>query len=111
MQLEEATPCLDGEVPRLSLEHRGCVAILEVETLVLVLQVVLDIKYGVFLQRQGLMEVAGSLTPIDGNLWVSRPVNNHDGIPIGLRTVGHEAFEVKLGNTMAGHNMVEVMPE
>ena len=47
---------LDGEVPRLSLEHRGCVAILEAETFVLVLQVVLDIEFGVFLQRLGLME-------------------------------------------------------
>jgi hypothetical protein len=56
-------PCLDGEVPHLHLEHRGCVAILEAETLVLVLQVMLDI---VFLQRLGPMEVAGSLTPIDG---------------------------------------------
>ena len=78
---------------------------------VLVLQVVHDIKFGEFLQKLGPMEVAGSFTPIDGNLWVSGPVNNPDGIPIGLRTIGHEAFEVRLGNTMAGHDMVEAMLE
>ena len=77
----------------------------------LVLQVVLDIEFGVFLQRLGPMEVAGSLTPIDGNLWISGPVDNPDGIPIGLGTVRHEAFEVGLGDSMASHDVVEVMPE
>ena len=104
-------PGLDGEVPRFRLEHRGCVAILQAETLVLVLQVMLDIELGVFLQRLGPMEVAGSLTPTNGNLWVSGPVSNPHGIPIGLGTVCHEAFEVGLGDSMAGHDVVEVMPE
>ena len=75
------------------------------------LQVVFDIEFGVFLQRLGPMEVESSLTPIDRNLWVSGLVNNPDGILIGLSTVGHEAFEVRLGNTMAGHDVVEVMSE
>ena len=42
---------LDGKIPCLSLEHRGCVVILEAETFVLVLQVVLYIEFGVFIQR------------------------------------------------------------
>ena len=77
----------------------------------LVVQVVLDIEFGVFLQRLGRMEVAGSLTPIDGNLWISGSVNNLDDIPIGLRTVGHETFEMRLGDAMASRDVVEVMLE
>ena len=57
------------------------------------------------------MDVAGSLTPIVGNHWISISVNNLQGIPIGLSIVCHEAFKVKLGNSMAGHDVVEVMPE
>jgi hypothetical protein len=41
-------PGLDRKLPHFRLKHRGCIAILEVETLVLVLQVVLDIEFGVF---------------------------------------------------------------
>jgi hypothetical protein len=68
--------------------------------LLLVLQVVFDIEFGVFLQKLGPMEVACSLTSIEGNLWVSGPVDNPHDIPIGLRTVRHEAFEVRLGDSM-----------
>jgi hypothetical protein len=57
------------------------------------------------------MEVAGSLASIDGNFRISRPVDNPDGIPIGLRTVSHESFEVRLGNSMPSHDVVEVVPE
>jgi hypothetical protein len=102
---------LDGEVPRFRLEHRRCVAILEAETLVLVLQVVLDIEFGVFFQRLDPMEVAGSLASIDGHLRISRPVDNPDDIPIGLRTVRHESFEMRLGNSMPSHDVVEVVPK
>jgi hypothetical protein len=78
---------------------------------VLVLQVVLNIELGVFLQRLGPMEVAGSLASIDVNLRISRPVDNSDGIPIGLSTVSHESFEVRLGNSMPSHDVIEVVPE
>jgi hypothetical protein len=46
--VQKSPPGFDGEVPRFRLKHRGCVTILEAETLVLVLQVVLDIEFGVF---------------------------------------------------------------
>jgi hypothetical protein len=52
------------------------------------------IELGVFLQRLGPMKVVGSLASIDGNLRISRPVDNPHGIPIGLGTVSHESFEV-----------------
>ena len=70
-----------------------------------------NLAHSVFLQRLGPMEVARSLTPIDGNLWVSGPVNNPHGIPIGLGTVCHEAYEVWMGDTVPGHDLVEVLPE
>jgi hypothetical protein len=54
--ISRSPPGLDSEVFRLRLEYRGCVAILEVETLMLVLQVMLDIEFGVFIQKLGLME-------------------------------------------------------
>jgi hypothetical protein len=57
------------------------------------------------------MEEAGSLASIDGNLRISRSVDNPHGIPIGLRTVSHESFEVRLGNFMSSHDMVEVVPK
>jgi hypothetical protein len=77
--------------------------------LVLVLQVVLDKELGMFLQRLGPMEVAGSFTSIDENLWISVPINNPHGIPIGFCIVRHEAFKVRFGDCMAGHDVVEVM--
>jgi hypothetical protein len=54
---------------------------------------VFDIEFGVFFQRLGPMEISCFLTPIDGNLWITGPVNNPHGVPI----VRHEAFEVGLG--------------
>jgi hypothetical protein len=107
--VRQSLTSLDGKVPRLCLQHRVCIAILKAETLVLVLQVVLDIEFGVFLQKLSPMKVACSLTPIDGNLWISGPINNPHGIPIGLCIVCHKAFEVRLGNSMASHDVVEVM--
>jgi hypothetical protein len=107
--VRRSPPGLDGEVPRLRFEHRRCVAILEEKTFKLVLQVVFGIEFGVFLQRLNPKELVGSLTPMDGNLWISGPVNNPHGIPIGLSTVGHEAFEVGLGDSMEGHEVVEIM--
>ena len=57
------------------------------------------------------MNVASSFTPIDRNLWISGPVNNPHGIPIGLCTVHHEVFEVRFGDSMAGNDVVDVMPK
>jgi hypothetical protein len=72
---------------------------------------VLDIELGVFLQRLGPMKVVDSLASIDGNFKIYRPVDNPDGIPIGLRTISHESFEVRLGNSMPSHDVVGIVPE
>ena len=67
----------------------------------------LDTKFGVFLQRLGPMEVAKSFTPIDGNLRIFGPVDNPHNIPIGLHTVRHQSSEMKFGDSMPSHDMVE----
>jgi hypothetical protein len=43
---------------------------------VLVLQIVLDIEFGVFFQRLGPMEVTGSLVPLDWNLGISGAIDD-----------------------------------
>jgi hypothetical protein len=44
--------------------------------LVLVLQVVLDIEFGVFFQRLGPMEVIGFFVPLDWNLGIFRAIDD-----------------------------------
>ena len=73
----------------------------------MVLQVVLDIEFGVFFQKLGPMELRRSLA----NLWIFGPIDNFDGIPIGLRIVFHESFEVRVENSMPSHDVVEVVLE
>ena len=107
----QSPPSLDGIVPRPRLKHRGCIAIQEAKTFVLVLQVVFDIEFGVFLQRLGPMEVADSLRPLMGTFGLTKTLKNADNIPIGLRTVCHETFEMKLENFMPSHDVFEVVLE
>ena len=48
---------------------------------------------------------------LDGNLRISGPVDNPHGIPIGLRIVRHESIEMRFGNSMPSHDVVEVVPK
>ena len=77
---------------------------------VLVLQVVFDLEW-LFFQRLDPMEVAGTLMSIGGKFCNSEPVDTPHNIPIGLRTICHKAFELRLGESMARHDVVEVMSE
>ena len=85
--------------------------ILEVEMFALVLQLVLDIEFGVFFQGQGLMKVAGFLVPFNWNLGIFGVVNDPRDVPIGLCIVCHEAFEMWLQGSTPSHDVVEVMLE
>ena len=57
------------------------------------------------------MEVASSLAPLDWNLRISVAIDDPHGVPIGLRIIRHEAFEMWLRDFMPSHDVVEVMPE
>jgi hypothetical protein len=56
------------------------------------------------------MELASSLAPLDQNLGISGANNDRYGVPIGLCTIRHEAFEMRLGDFIPSHDVVEVMP-
>jgi hypothetical protein len=42
--------------------------------------------------------------------WISTTINNSNGIPIGLRTIRHEAFEVGLLHAIFLHRFIEISP-
>jgi hypothetical protein len=52
-----------------------------------------------------------ALTTLHGNFGISRTIHNVNSVPIGLGTVGHEAYKVWMWDTVAGHDVVEVLPE
>jgi len=40
---------------------------------------------------------------------ISATIDNSNNVPIGLSVVGHESFEVWIGNTIIGHRLVYIM--
>jgi hypothetical protein len=48
---------------------------------------------------------------LDGNLGISGAIDDPYGVPNGLYTVRHEAFEVGFGDSIPIHDVVEVMLE
>jgi hypothetical protein len=56
------------------------------------------------------MEEASTLSVLHGDLWVTTAIDNLDDIPVGLRTVCHDAFEVGLLHAIFPHQFVEFSP-
>jgi hypothetical protein len=56
------------------------------------------------------MQEASALSVLHGDLWVTTTIDNLDGIPIGLRTVRHEAFEVGILHAIFSHEFIEFSP-
>jgi hypothetical protein len=81
-----------------------------VEVIVLVLHVWLDMLLCVSIQRCSPMEEACALTILYRDLWITTAIDNSDGIPVGLRTICHEAFEVGLFYAISLHHLVEFSP-
>jgi hypothetical protein len=77
---------------------------------VLVLQVWLDMLLCVSIQRCSPMEEACALTILHGDLWITTAIDNSDNIPVGLRTVCHEAFKNGLLHAISLHHLVEFSP-
>ena len=86
----------DSKVPCLGLLHGADIAILEAHMLLLVLQFVVDILFGVFFQGLGPMEVTGSFKPFNGNFEIATTINNPHSIPISLSTIRHKSLELWL---------------
>jgi hypothetical protein len=57
------------------------------------------------------MKKTSALTTLHGNFGISRTIHNANSVPIGLGTVGHEAYKVWMWDTVAGHDVVEVLPK
>jgi hypothetical protein len=64
-----------------------------------------------FFERLFPMKKTSALTTLHGNFGISRTIHNANSVPIGLGTVGHEAYKVWMWDTVAGHDVVEVLPE
>jgi hypothetical protein len=74
---------------------------------VLVLHVWLDKLLCVSFQRCSLVEETSALSVLHGDLWITTAIDDSDSIPIGLRTVRHEAFEVGILDAILCHEIVE----
>ena len=77
----------------------------------LVLEVMLDVLFGVLFQRLGPMEIAHPLTAGDRNLGITATVDNPNRIPVCLSAVGHKSLELRSRNFMPSHDMIEILPE
>jgi hypothetical protein len=53
------------------------------------------------------MQEASALSVLHGDLWVTIAIEKLDGIPIGLHTIRHEAFEVGLFHAVFTYEFVE----
>ena len=76
----------------------------------LVLHIWLDILLYVSFQRYSLVEEICVFSVFHGDLWISPAIDDLDSIPIGLCTVCHEAFEVRILNAIFPHEIVEFFP-
>jgi hypothetical protein len=56
------------------------------------------------------MQEASTLLVLHGNFWITTTKDDLDGIPIGLRTVNHEASEVGLLYAVFSQEFVEFFP-
>ena len=64
-----------------------------------------------FLERLFPMKKTSALTILHWNFGISRTIHNANNVPIDLRNVPHEAYKGWMWNIMAGHDVVEVLPE
>jgi hypothetical protein len=80
------------------------------KAIVLVLHVWLDILLCVSFQQYSPVEETRALSVLHGDLWITTAIDDSDNIPIGLRTIRHEAFEVGILHAVLSHEIVEFSP-
>jgi hypothetical protein len=61
-------------------------------------------------QRCIPVEETSTLSVLHGDLWITTAIDDLDSIPIGLRTIRHEAFEVGILDAVLCHDIVEFSP-
>jgi hypothetical protein len=74
------------------------------------LHVGLNVLLCVSLQRCSKVQEACALSVLHGDLWVTTTIDNTDSIPVGLRIVRYETFEVWLLHAVLSHDFVEFYP-
>ena len=79
--------------------------------LVLVVEVVLNVLFGVLLQRLASMEIASALSVEHRDLGITATIDNPDYIPIGLSAISHKSLEVWQRYTTPSHDVVEIFPK
>jgi hypothetical protein len=84
--------------------------VLELFAEVLVLHVWLDILLYVSFQQCSLVEETSTLSVFHGDLLVTTAMDDSNSIPIHLRTVHHEDFEVGILHAVFSHEIVEFSP-
>jgi hypothetical protein len=77
---------------------------------VLVLHVWLDKLLCMSFQRCSPVEETSALSVLHGDLWITTAIDDLDNIPIDLRTVRHEAFEVGILDAVLCHEIIEFSP-
>jgi hypothetical protein len=69
-------------------------------------QLWIDLLFCVFVHQWTLVKKTNSFFVNHWFTWISATIHNLNYIPIGLIIIGHESFEVWIGNTIIGHHLV-----
>ena len=77
----------------------------------LVLEVVLNVLFGVLLKDLAPMKIDYLLTTKHGNLGITTIVDDSNRIPFGLGAISHETLELWQWYTMLSHDVVEILLE
>ncbi len=65
-----------------------------------------DMSFCVFVQGMTLVKKTSSLSITHRFVWIFVTLNSSNCIAIGLSAIGHESFEVWIGNTIFHHHLV-----
>jgi hypothetical protein len=76
----------------------------------LVLNVWLEMLLSMSLQRYSLVLETSTFSILHGDLWITTAIDDSHSIPIGVRTVYHEAFEIGLFQAVFSYEFVEFFP-
>ena len=72
----------------------------------LVLEVGMDVGFGMFFKELGPIEEVGPLLVFHGNCGVTTIVNHPDSIPVCLSTIHHESLELWLWNIVLCYDII-----